>query len=166
MILATGSPEGRPSARVVLLKEICEQGLVFYTNYCSRKAIEMERNPFVSVAIFWEPLGYQVRIEGRVEKVSARKSDLYFSSRPRGSQLSAWASAQSSEIPSRAHLEHEISRLEKIYNGKPVPRPPWWGGYLLVPDHFEFWKEGKNRLHDRVMYEIAGKNWTRKLLAP
>ena len=166
MALATVGPGGRPSARIVLLKDFDDRGFIFFTNYQSRKATGMDQNPWVSAVLHWEDPGYQVRMEGRAEKIEGRESDRYFSSRPRGSQLSAWASAQSSEIPSRQWLVKEMKRYEKQYQGKPVPRPAYWGGYRLIPDRFEFWKDSKDRLHERVEFIWVDKNWVRRILAP
>ena len=166
MTLATVGPDGRPSSRIVLFKDVNDNGFTFFTNFKSRKAREMDLNPYVSAVIFWEDPGFQVRIEGRVEMISSLESDRYFNTRPRGSQLSAWASLQSSEIPSRASLEQEMKRYAEMYEGKSVPRPPYWGGYRLAPDRFEFWKEGKDRLHERLVYIKESSFWKHRILAP
>lgn len=166
MTLATVGRDGRPSARIVLFKEFDRKGITFYTNFRSRKSCDINGNKAASVVVYWEQLGYQVRIEGNIEKITDHDSDLYFSTRPRGSQLGAWVSDQSSEIPSRTYLEQEMERLKKKYEGKKVPRPHYWGGYRLVPDHFEFWKKGDDRLHDRIGFEKDGERWNRRTLAP
>jgi pyridoxamine 5'-phosphate oxidase len=166
MTLATVGPDGRPSARMVLFKELHHQGLTFFTNYQSRKAGEMDQNPYISVVVYWPQLGYQIRVEGKAEKIPGQQSDMYFSTRPRQSQLGAWASSQSSVIPSETTLEARMLHYRKLYEGGPVPRPPYWGGYRLIPDRYEFWREGKHRLHSRVMFEKAGTSWKRSILAP
>lgn len=168
--LATATAGGKPSARTVLLKEFDAGGFVFYTNYGSRKARELDENPQAAMVIHWPETGYQVRIEGRVEKTSAEESDRYFASRPRGSQLGAWTSRQSRPIPSRESLESALRAREMEFRDREVPRPPHWGGYRLVPDRIEFWVEQENRLHDRVVYErksAEGKvRWVSRRLAP
>ena len=166
MTLATVGDSNRPSARIVLLKGFSEEGFIFYSNYKSRKAREMEENPWVSAVLHWESLGYQVRIEGKIEKIPTEVSDRYFSTRPRGSQLSTWASDQSREIHSEKFLEREMEKYRERYEGKPVPRPSNWGGYRIVPSLFEFWRDGKDRLHERIVYEWINETWKRKILAP
>jgi pyridoxamine 5'-phosphate oxidase len=167
MALATSDPAGRPSVRFVLLKQFDGRGFVFFSNYESRKAEEIEANPFASAAIFWTELRRQVRIEGNVSKVSAAESDAYFETRDRGSQVGAWASPRSRLIPDRAHLEKEISGLEERFSGRPVPRPKSWGGYIIAPHRIEFWSERKDRLHDRVLYSLDGQQkWRIERLAP
>jgi pyridoxamine 5'-phosphate oxidase len=168
MTLATSTPDGRPSARIVLLKDVDSSGqFVFYTNYQSRKGEELEKNPHVALLFYWDPLWRQVRIEGALRKVSEEESDEYWNSRPRGSQLGAWASEQSAEISSRQELEEKLARLDAKYQGKSVPRPPHWGGYRVEPKSIEFWVGRENRLHDRHFY-LRNKNgaWTQKLLSP
>jgi pyridoxamine 5'-phosphate oxidase len=169
MILATATPDGMPSSRVVLLKGVDARGFRFFTHYESRKARELAANPNAALLFYWFPIHKQVRIEGKIEKLSAAESDEYFASRPRGSQLGAWASPQSQPIPDRANLETRVAELERKYAGKPVPRPPNWGGYRLVPERIEFWTRGENRLHDRLSYARkggAGASWTVVRLAP
>jgi pyridoxamine 5'-phosphate oxidase len=164
--LATATPGGRPSVRMVLLKEFDARGFVFYTNYRSRKARETARNPRASLLFYWGTLERQVRIEGRVRKVPARESDAYFATRPRGSQLSAWASPQSDALQNRAELERRFTALERQYPG-PVPRPPHWGGYHLRPEAVEFWQGQADRLHDRILYRRARNGrWVIERLAP
>ena len=166
MTLATVGSDGRPAARIVLFKEVNEKGFTFFTNFRSRKACEIKQNPYASAVIYWQDLGYQIRVEGMIKRISAEESDRYFNSRPHESQLSAWASDQSKEIPSYSYLQSEMDRYSKIYNEQEVPRPSYWGGYRLVPDRFEFWKEGKDRLHERVWYEKDETLWNPKVLAP
>lgn len=167
MVLATVASDGRPSSRVVLLSSFDERGLVFHTNYESEKAQDIARNARVSLVLWWDPLGYQVRIEGRAEQTSVAESDAYFAKRPRGSQLGAWASAQSRVIESWAALEGRLHALESEYAGRAVPRPPYWGGYRVVPDVFEFWENRDNRLHHRLRFERGPSGtWHSALLAP
>jgi pyridoxamine 5'-phosphate oxidase len=158
--------EGRPSSRIVLLKGVDQRGFVFYTNYDSRKGKEMAESPFVSLNFFWTLQARQVRIEGRIEKVSPEESDAYFASRPRESQIGAWASAQSSVIKNREVIEENITQLEKQYEGKDIPRPAHWGGYIVLPDRIEFWQGRPNRLHDRFLYEDSPTGWMVFRLAP
>jgi len=167
MTLATADAGGRPSGRIVLLKSFDVSGFVFYTNYLSRKGRELAENPVASLVFWWEPLYRQVRIDGRVVKATAMESDAYFSSRPRGYRLGAWASDQSTVIESRMDIIKRYFTLRKQYRRQPVPRPEHWGGYRLVPDHFEFWQGRANRLHDRYDY-ILGEDgeWKMKRLAP
>jgi pyridoxamine 5'-phosphate oxidase len=153
MTLATSDAEGRPSARIVLLKDFDEKGFVFFTNYRSRKGMHLDRNPWAALVVYWQQSGRQVRIEGRVVKVPAGESDRYFATRPRGSQLGAWASEQSSTIPSRESLEASLRERDLEFRDREVPRPPHWGGYRLIPDRMEFWVEREDRLHDRLVYE-------------
>ncbi len=166
MHLATVSGEGRPSGRIVLLKGL-DAGFIFFTNYESRKGHDLTANPHAALAFFWVELERQVRIEGRIEPVSAAESDAYFASRPRGSQLGAWASAQSQPVASREVLETREKQLEEEFAGKPVSRPPHWGGYRLVPDYLEFWQGRPSRLHDRIAYtkQEDGK-WKIERLSP
>ena len=167
MVLSTVNAKGRPSARVVLLKDVSEQGLSFYTNYNSRKGRELDENPFAAVTIFWPALERQVRIEGKVVKLPPEASDTYFHSRPKGSQIGAWASPQSQEIESREALEEEDRKhTEQFKSAEVIPRPPHWGGYQLQPDRIEFWQGRPNRLHDRIVYEQQLNNWQIKRLAP
>ncbi len=166
MTLATCTPEGRPSTRVVLLKECDARGLVFYTNYESRKGQELATNPQAALQFHWVALERVVRIEGRVERVSAAESDAYFRTRPLDSRIGAWASPQSRVIASRVVLVTEAARIGASYMLDP-PRPPHWGGYRLVPDTFEFWQGRKSRLHDRLRYTLGPDGgWLRERLAP
>jgi pyridoxamine 5'-phosphate oxidase len=167
MVLSTVNFTGKPSARVVLLKDVQQDGFVFFTNYDSRKGKDLEVNPFASLTFFWPALERQVRVEGLVKKVDAIVSDSYFQSRPVGSQIGAWASPQSQPIASRTALEE----ADKLYQDKfkevaPIPRPEHWGGYQLIPDTVEFWQGRPNRLHDRIVYELESNVWLKKRLAP
>jgi len=166
MVLATASPEGKPSARVVLLKEFDERGFVFYTNYEGRKSVELTANPQAAVLFFWGELERQVRIEGAVEKTSKRESEEYFKTRPLESRLGAWASKQSSVVPSRSYLEQKMSDLKSRYENREIPLPPFWGGFRLQPQVFEFWQGRENRLHDRVRYMLQGGVWQIERLSP
>jgi pyridoxamine 5'-phosphate oxidase len=166
MTLATVGPGGIPAARVVLLKAFDEDGFVFFTNYHSRKGRHLDQNPRAALVLHWRETGRQVRIEGTAEKIPAWKSDQYFESRPRGSQLGAWASEQSREILSRAILDESLKQWEMEFRDQPVPRPPHWGGYRVVPERMEFWSERENRMHDRWLFEKAAGKWTSKQLAP
>jgi pyridoxamine 5'-phosphate oxidase len=164
--LATATRSGHPSLRMVLLKGYDAHGFVIFTNYQSRKGRELTRNPRASLVFHWGSLQQQVRVEGRVMKVTVRESDDYFATRPRGSQLSAWASAQSSKVASRSVLEQRFASFERKYPGA-VPRPPHWGGFRLVPDQVEFWQGRADRLHDRIVYRRAPRGrWTIERLAP
>ena len=152
MALATTTPAGRPSVRMVLLKGIVPDGLRFFTNYGSRKAEELDDNPHAALCFHWSVLERQVRVEGRVERLSAEDSAAYFATRDRGSRIGAWASAQSRPIADRAALKAQVAEAESRFEGQDVPLPDFWGGYLLVPDRFEFWQGRANRLHDRLEY--------------
>ena len=164
--LATATRGGHPSLRMVLLKSFDPHGFVFFTNYRSRKGRELARNTRACLMFHWAGLQQQVRVDGQVTKVSARESDEYFSTRPRGSQLSAWASAQSSRIVSRAVLERRFASFARRFPGA-VPRPPHWGGYRLVPDEIEFWQGRGDRLHDRIRYHRGPRGrWIIDRLAP
>jgi pyridoxamine 5'-phosphate oxidase len=168
MTLATADPEGNVSARIVLLKEVDSKGFVFYSNYTSRKARDIEKNPKVSLVFLWLGLERQVRIEGLTEKVSEKESDVYFKSRPRESQLGAWVSEQSTEIPNRDVLVENFWKLKNKFEDKSIPRPDFWGGYRIIPEMVEFWQGRPNRLHDRIRYiKSEDKNtWERVRLAP
>ena len=165
MALATATSDGRPSARMVLLKGADERGFAFHTNYESRKGGELAANPQAALLFHWQPLGRQVRIEGRVERVTAEESAAYFRTRPLGSRLAAWASPQSRPLADRAELERLYADAQDQF-GEDVPLPPHWGGLRLVPDAYEFWEHGDDRLHDRVRYERREGGWRRERLAP
>lgn len=166
MTLATVDGRGRPAARVVLLKELDDRGFTFYTNYQSRKGQELAACGFASLVFFWEPMHRQIRIEGKVERVSAEESDAYFAARPRGSQLSACVSPQSQVVAERAVLESAIRQLEEELGQGAPPRPASWGGYRVLPDLFEFWQGQESRMHDRVQYRVGAAGWVRERLAP
>lgn len=166
MHLATISPEGRPEGRIVLVKGIDAAGFSFYTNYNSQKGASLAANPVASLTFFWPELERQVRIEGRVEKVSEAESDTYFNSRPRGSQLGAWVSQQSQVITGRDVLTSQQETLEAQFVGQPIPRPPHWGGFRVVPDKIEFWQGRPSRLHDRIRYRLDAGTWQIERVSP
>lgn len=166
MTLATASSKGRPSSRTVLLKGVGDHGFVFFTNYDSRKGREIATNPFASLTFFWREVERQVIIEGRVEKIAPEESDAYFQSRPRSSQLSAWASQQGQPLESRQELEDRYKDAERRFKDAPIPRPSFWGGFRLLPDRLEFWQGRRNRLHDRFQYVWMGGKWEITRLAP
>lgn len=166
MNLATVGPEGKPTARIVLLKGIEDTGFTFFTNYESRKGNNMTENPWVALTFFWSELERQVRIEGKAEKARAELSDKYFHSRPRNSQIGAWASPQSQVIDSRKSLENRTVETEEVFQGKEVQRPQHWGGYLVVPQRVEFWQGRPSRLHDRILYNRENEKWKIERLAP
>jgi pyridoxamine 5'-phosphate oxidase len=166
MALATSTSDGKPSVRMVLLKGFDKQGFVFYTNYESQKAEDLAGNPRASLLFYWSELDRQIRINGTVTKVSRAESEAYFNTRPLDSQLGAWASRQSEVIPDREVLESRVKDLAEKYEGRPIPTPPFWGGYRLVPDSVEFWQERAGRLHDRLRYRKQGSDWVLERLSP
>ena len=167
MTLATATPEGKPSARLVLLKGADERGFVFYTNYRSMKARELDSNPQAALVFYWPQLERQVRVEGKVARTSAEESGAYFKTRPRESQIGALASPQSDVIASREALQEKVDELERLYEGRGVERPEHWGGYRLHAERLEFWKGRPGRLHDRILYERqADGSWIISRLAP
>ena len=166
MSITTVDEHGRPYARTVLLKSFDERGLVFYTNYESRKARHIAANPNVALLFFWSELGRQIGIRGTAEKMSATESLRYFASRPRGSQLGAWVSPQSSVITSRSLLKNKFEELRQKFENKDIPLPSFWGGYRIVPREFEFWQGRDDRLHDRFLYTRHGDDWRLERLAP
>ena len=166
MTFATADSDGKPSARIVLLKGFDEQGFVFYTNYESKKAQDLVENPQAALVFFWAELERQVRIEGIVSKVDKEISEAYFQSRPIGSQIGAIASAQSSVLTDRSILEERVAELTAQYEGKTIPKPEHWGGYLVEPKHIEFWQGRSSRLHDRITYDYTDGSWKINRLAP
>lgn len=166
VVLATSTKDGKPSARMVLLKGFDKRGFIFFTNYKSRKGKELTENPYACLLFYWDKLNRQIRIEGTVKKVSRSECIEYFHSRPEGSQLGAWASVQSSVIMNRDVLEKRFSDFEETFKGKKIPLPEFWGGYRLVPNLYEFWQSRTNRLHDRLRYTLKRKNWIIERLAP
>jgi pyridoxamine 5'-phosphate oxidase len=168
MTLATADKEGVVSGRVVLLKSFDGRGFVFFSNYQSRKATQMRENPRASLVFFWPTLDRQVRIEGAVVRTTEEESDAYWDTRPRGSQLGAWASDQSRVISGRGDLDERFRQMESTYEGRPIPRPPHWGGVRLIPILFEFWQGRSDRLHDRFTYRLRAdaKDWVIERLAP
>lgn len=164
--LATADARGMPSVRMVLLRGIDERGFVFFTNYESRKGRELHANPHGALCFHWVSLDEQIRVEGPVEPVSSQESDAYFAARPRGSQLGAWASDQSATLPSREALEARYREIEARFEGRPVERPQFWGGYRLIPHRIEFWYGRPDRLHDRVLYTREGNAWRIERLYP
>ena len=165
MALATVGATGTPAARMVLLRGFDEEGFRFFTNYDSQKGMDLQANPMAALLFYWEPLNRQVRIDGEVSRLPGHESDAYFATRPRESQLGAWASAQSRPIPDRATLLRAVEEAGRCFPDE-VRRPPWWGGFLLVPVRFEFWVAGEARLHDRFVYEPDENGWTIKRLSP
>lgn len=166
MAVASADLDGRPSVRMVLMKKWDEAGYVFFTQYRSRKARELDSNPWAALLFHWDELGRQVRIEGPIGRVSAKESDDYFATRPFGAQIGAHASYQSHMIESRSVLDERVRRLAAAHADRPVPRPDAWGGYRLTPDLFEFWQNRDDRLHDRLRYSVAGSTWRIERLQP
>jgi pyridoxamine 5'-phosphate oxidase len=165
MVLSTASPKGRPSARVVLLKGLTDKGFIFYTNYKSKKGSELHKNPFASLLFYWAKLEKQIRVEGKVKKISRVDSEKYFNSRPYASRISAWSSHQSSVIAGREEIDAAFKKYSKMYPDN-VPQPDYWGGYILIPYEFEFWQGRANRLHDRLRYKKSSSGWKIERLAP
>lgn len=166
MSLATSTTEGRPSSRVVLLKEVDQKGFVFFTNYGSHKATELEANPYAALLFHWNMLQRQVRIEGRIERISQEESNAYFQTRGRGSRIGAWASHQSEELPDPETLVERVKYFENKFSGKAVPLPEFWGGYRVIPERIEFWQGKADRLHDRFVYKLAEGSWKVSRLNP
>ena len=166
MALGTANKDGIPAVRMVLLKGFDENGFVFFTNYESHKGSDLINNPNASILFFWKELERQIRITGTIEKTSRQESEEYFHTRPLESQLSAWASRQSSPIPNRMFLENEFDLLKLKYEHKQIPLPPFWGGFRLIPNYFEFWQGRENRLHDRISYKIKNECWDIVRLSP
>lgn len=166
MSLATADADGRPSVRIVLLKDVDPRGFTFYTNTLSRKGRELAANPHAHLNFFWKSLGRQVRIDGTVQPVSAAEADAYFAVRPRASQIGAWASFQSEPLDDRATLEGRVAEFTAKYDGGDVPRPPHWSGYRVVPSRIEFWQNRESRLHERYIYDRAGSGWARSMQYP
>jgi len=166
MTLATSTPDGRPSARIVLLKGLDARGFVFYTNYQSRKGREIEANPFVSLVFLHHELERQVRVEGKAERVTAEESDEYYLTRPIGSQLGAWASEQGEVVADRATLDRRLAETEARTKTESLTRPPHWGGYRVIPSTIEFWQGRRNRMHDRLRYRLSESGWVIERLEP
>lgn len=165
-ILSTASAQGKPSGRVLLLRDYSSSGFVFYTNYNSRKGRDIESNPFASITFFWQQLERQVRIEGKLQKLAPEKSNEYFNSRPRESRIGAWTSTQSERIENRKVLDDLNQKYTQKFQNKEIPRPKHWGGYQLIPDNIEFWQGRPGRLHDRLVYNLENGSWRISRLAP
>jgi pyridoxamine 5'-phosphate oxidase len=166
MILSTCSHDGKPSSRVVLLKQLTKEGFVFFSNYNSRKGKQLKENPYASVVFFWPEQERQVRVEGKIKKTTVADSDNYFQTRPQGSKISAWASPQSQEVSSRAFLEKLYHDFEQQFKNEEIKRPSNWGGYCLEPTLIEFWQGRENRLNDRFLYTLVNNGWEITRLAP
>jgi pyridoxamine 5'-phosphate oxidase len=166
MTLATADREGRPSARLILLKGVDVRGFTFYTNLESRKARDLAENPMAALCFYWFPLDVQIRVEGPAVQVSDEEADEYFATRPRGSQVGAWASDQSRVVPWVGELEQRVARYEAEFDGRDVPRPPHWSGFRITPQRMEFWRNRANRLHDRVLYTLEPGGWRAETLYP
>ena len=166
MVLATCTRDGKPSARIVLLKEVSADGFIFFTNYMSRKGHELSENSASALVFDWHEIERQVRIEGNIEKVSETDSDTYFDSRPSNSRLGAWASPQSRVLKNREELENLQKEFEEKFANRAIPRPPHWGGYVLHPTSIEFWQGRPGRLHDRILYTLTSSGWEKQRLAP
>lgn len=164
--LATATKDSIPSVRMVLLKEFDENGFVFYTNLESRKSVELKQNPNAAMCFYWMPLERQIRIEGRAEQVNAAQADAYFASRPRDSQIGAWASKQSQILNERIELLQDISNRIAQFEGSSVPRPPFWSGWRIVPNKIEFWQQGDFRIHEREVFKRSGNHWEKYALYP
>lgn len=165
MIVATSTPKGKPSARVVLLKGLSDEGFIFFTNYESKKGSELIKNPNASLLFYWDKLERQVRIEGKVKKISRAESAMYFNSRPHASRIAAWSSHQSSVIKDRKEIDKAFKKFDEMYPAE-VPLPDYWGGFILIPNEFEFWQGRLNRMHDRIKYKKSGGKWKISRLAP
>jgi pyridoxamine 5'-phosphate oxidase len=166
MVLSTVDNEGNPDSRVVLLKEISDEGLIFFTNYDSNKGKQIANNQHVSVVFLWHELERQIRIKGKAEKISEEESESYFKSRPIESQLGAWASPQSQIIETRQMLDENYAHYQKLYESHEIIKPPYWGGFLIRPVYFEFWQGRSNRLHDRIEFRLSNQSWSLDRLAP
>lgn len=166
MTLATATTDGVPSARIVLLKGVSNEGFTFFTNYLSHKGSELAKNPKAALVFFWKELERQIRVEGTVEKVSEAESDAYFAVRPAKSRIGAWASPQSTPIASRSIIEENVQKYEAQFGEENIPRPPHWGGYIVKPVRVEFWQGRRSRLHDRILYTKLNGEWKKERLAP